>query len=281
MTEADGDFRARYGPWGLVAGASDGVGEAIAWALARRGVHVALLARRRPLLDDLADRIRAATGVEARVLAVDLARDDAPDQVVAATADLEIGLVAYCAGADPAYAPFLDQPVDAAVAMVARNCVVPVRLCHHFAGPMVARGRGGIVLVSSGAGLAGGPNMVAYGASKAFDLVMGEALWAELHDRGVDVLSLVLAVTDTPSLRRLLAERGVLAGPDDTSAIPGAVSAEAVADDVVAHLADGPTWFVGEMAQMAAEVIGSMSRGDAVRMMIDAGGGVMGGGTER
>ena len=64
---------------------------------------------------------------------------------------------------------------------------------------MAARGAGGIVLVSSGGGLVGAPNMVAYGASKAFDMVMAEALWAELHDQGVDVLGLVLGVTDTPA----------------------------------------------------------------------------------
>ncbi len=280
MTAGDDDFGSRYGPWAVVAGASDGVGAAMAWAAARRGVNVMLLARRRPVLDELAAAIHTATGVEARVLVVDLSHDDAADQVVAATADLDVGLVLYCAGADPNYAPFLDQPIDAAVAMVQRNCMVPVRLCHHFAAPMVARGRGGIVLVGSGAGLAGGPNMVAYGSSKAFDMVLGEALWAELHPRGVDVLSLVLAVTDTPALRRLLAARGVLSGPDDASPIPGAVTAEAVADDMVAHLADGPTWFVGEMAQMGADVIRGMTRGDAVRLMIDSGGGVMGGNRE-
>ena len=77
--------------------------------------------------------------------------------------------------------------------MIQRNCVVPVQLCHHFAGPMARRGRGGIVIFGSGAGFAGGPNMVAYGATKAFDMVFAEALWTELHDRGVDVLGLILA----------------------------------------------------------------------------------------
>ena len=115
-----------------------------------------------------------------------------------------------------------------------------MQVCHHFAGPMVARGRGGIVLLSSGAGFVGAPNMVAYGATKAFDTVLAEALWAELHDQGVDVLGLVLGLTDTPALRRLLAERGQLDGPDDPSPIPGAASAEAVAALAVENLADGP-----------------------------------------
>ena len=273
--EGDG-FRARYGPWAVVAGASEGVGVALARAFAARGVHVVLLARRQAVLDEVAASIRREAGVDARAVAVDLAHDDAMERIVEATADVEVGLVAYCAGADPNYEPFLANPVETALALVRRNCAVPVQVCHHFAGPMVARGRGGIVLVGSGAGLVGAPNMVAYGASKAFDMVLGEALWAELHDAGVDVLSLVLGVTDTPALRRLLARRWVLAGPDDDSPIPGAVSATDVAEEAVTHLGDGPTWFVGDLLRDGAQHLGAMPRNDAVRLMIEVGGGVMG-----
>jgi short-subunit dehydrogenase len=277
--EGDG-FDARYGPWAVVAGASEGVGAALAGAVAARGVHVVLIARRQAVLDDVAASIRAQSGVEARAVAIDLADDDAMARIVAATAGLEVGLVAYCAGADPNYEPFLANPVDTAVAMVQRNCAVPVQMCHHFAGPMAARGRGGIVLVGSGAGLVGAPNIAAYAATKAFDMVLGEALWAELHDQGIDVLSLVLGLTDTPALRRLLARRGVLAGPDDDRPIPGAVSADDVARDALEHLADGPTWFVGDMVRDGARHLGAMPRGDAVRLMIEMGGGVMGAGQE-
>ena len=206
------DFAERYGPWALVAGGSEGVGAAFARRVAERGINVVLLARRQHVLDDVAASIAAATGVGVRPLAVDLATDDAMATIAAATRGLEVGLLMYCAGADPSYRHFLAEPVESALAMVARNCARPVELCHHFAGPMVARGAGGIVLVSSGGGLIGAPNMVAYGASKAFDLVMAEALWAELHDQGVDVLGLVLGLTDTPALRRLMVQRGQLAG---------------------------------------------------------------------
>ncbi|MDT5107091.1 MAG: hypothetical protein QOI25_4604, partial [Mycobacterium sp.] len=82
-------------------------------------------------------------------------------------------------------------------------CTVPLQLCHHFAQPMVARGTGGIVVLGSGAGFAGAPNMVAYAATKAFDMVFAEALWSELNGKGVDVLGLILGKTDTPALRRL------------------------------------------------------------------------------
>src|SRR5262245_34396741 len=119
-------FSTRYGPWALVAGASDGVGAAFARAVAERGVNVVLLARRKAVLDEVAAEIRAATGVETRTLAVDLARPEASAAVADATADLEMGLVVYCAGADPSYQPFLAQPLDAGLAMLQRNCVVPL-----------------------------------------------------------------------------------------------------------------------------------------------------------
>jgi uncharacterized protein len=275
MSDEPSAFADRYGPWALVAGASEGVGRAYARALAERGVHVVLLSRRRPVLDAVAAEIRERWAVDTRTVAVDLSEDDAADQVIEATKDLEVGTFVYCAGADPRFEHFLDSPVDAATALVRRNCLVPLRLCHHLARPMVDRGRGGIVIVSSGAALVGARRMVAYGASKAFDLVMAEALWAELHDTGVDVLALVLGVTDTPALRRLLAERGNLAGPDDATPIPGAATPKEVVAEALAHLADGPTWFVGDLLREGQKQLGSMPRNDAVRLMRTVGAGVM------
>jgi short-subunit dehydrogenase len=275
MTDvAASDFAARYGRWALVVGASDGLGAAFARALAERGLDVLLVARRQAMLDDVASEIRAETGVDAGTVAVDLTTDDAVPSIEAATSGLDVGLVVYCAGADPNYEPFLSQPVANALAMVERNCVAPMRICHHFAAPMQTRGRGGIVLVSSGAGLVGGRNMVAYGASKAFDMVMAEALWAELHDRGVDVLGLVLGVTDTPALRRMLLGRGQI---DDLEApIPGAATPESVVAEALANLANGPTCFGTDDVREGANHLGAMSRNDAARMMLQMAGGVMG-----
>jgi short-subunit dehydrogenase len=95
------DFAAKYGPWALVAGASDGVGAAFAEELAERGVNIAVLARRQSVLDELAAGIGQRTGAETRRLIVDLSEPDAAQAIIAATADLEIGFLAYCAGADP------------------------------------------------------------------------------------------------------------------------------------------------------------------------------------
>ena len=268
-------FAERYGPWAIVAGASDGVGAAFARAMAERGLNVVLLARRRGLLDEVAAGIRAETGVETLTVAVDLADEGAMTVVADATVGLDVGMLTYCAGADPNYEPFLDLSIDDALTMVRRNCVLPMQMCHHFARPMRARGKGGIVLLSSGAGLVGASNMVAYAATKAFDMVMAEALWAELHDGGVDVLGLVLGLTDTPALRQLLAKRGVLRSADDPAPIPGAATAAEVVADALTNLQNGPTWFVGEQLRQGSMQLGSIPRSDAVRMMVQQGAATM------
>ncbi|MFZ0832129.1 MAG: SDR family NAD(P)-dependent oxidoreductase [Mycobacterium sp.] len=267
-------FAAKYGPWALVAGASDGVGAAFAEGLAERGLDVVLLARRHAVLEEVAAGISARTGAQTRTLAIDLAGPDAGAQIADATADLEIGFLVYCAGADPNFEPFLANPIETAEAMVQRNCVVPMQLCHHFAPAMVKRGSGGIVLVGSGAGLAGGPNMVAYGATKAFDMVFAEGLWAELHDKGVDVLGLILGKTNTPALRLLEHQRGLLSSPDETP--PDADSVDTVIAEAFDNLTNGPTVFVGDMMRAAGQVLGSLSRNQAVEMVIAASAAAMG-----
>jgi uncharacterized protein len=266
-------FVSKYGPWALVCGASDGVGSAFAEAVAERGVNVVLVARRQALLDEVAAGITDRTGAQTRTLAIDLADSGAAAALAAATDDLEIGFLVYCAGADPNFEPFLDNPIETAEAMVHRNCVVPMQLCHHFAQPMVDRGRGGIVIFGSGAGLAGGPNMVAYGATKAFDMVFAEALWSELHDKGIDVIGLILGKTNTPALRRLEHERGVLNSEDDEPS--DAVSAEEVVREGLENLSNGPTVMAGEMMRFAAQALGSMTRNEAVNLVTQAQAAVM------
>ncbi|SOJ52639.1 hypothetical protein MSIMFB_00152 [Mycobacterium simulans] len=215
-------FAAKYGPWALVAGASDGLGAAFARELAERGVNVVLLARRQALLDQVAAEIKSETSAQTRTVAIDLAKPDASVKVAEATADLEIGFLVYCAGADPNYQPFL----------------------------------------------------VAYGASKAFDMVFAEALWAELHDRGVDVLGLILSKTDTPALRRLEHSRGQISSPDEVPAGAGAV------DEVVAeafeNLTKGPTLMVGEIMRAAEQLMGSLTRNQTVELFTQAAAAAMG-----
>ena len=117
---------------------------------------------------------------------------------------------------------------------------------------MVDRGRGGILLVTSAAAWAGGDRLVTYAATKAFDLVFGEGLWAELSPQGVDVLSFVLGQTDTPAFRALVAKYGTTVGE--------VADADDVARDGLEHLADGPTRMTASLGGGDASLVGAMSR---------------------
>ncbi|BBZ30241.1 short-chain dehydrogenase [Mycolicibacterium madagascariense] len=266
MTRATLD-RVAYGPWALVVGASDGVGAAFAEAVAGSGIGVVLLARRGEVLDRVADGIRSRTGAETRVLVVDLGTPDAAKSIVAATSDLEIGLLIYCAGADTDYQPFLSNSIDAAETMLRRNCLIPMQLSHHYGRAMAQRGRGGIVILSSGAAFVGAPNMAVYGATKAFDMIFAESLWSELRGHGVDALGVVLGVTDTPSLRRTREQRG-LAGADEP--VPGATAPEEVVHAAFAGLGRVPTVMAGKQIRRGARFITPIPRSLLVRIMVRA-----------
>lgn len=263
-------FVAKYGPWAVIAGASEGTGRAYARALAAEGLNLVLIARRPAPLDALAEEIRAGAGTECVTAAIDLSGEDALDRIIEAVGDHEVGLYIANAGADPNGARFLDRPVDPWIELVRRNVLTTMQACHHFGGPMRARGRGGLLLVNSYACYGGGSFMACYTASKAFELGFAESLWAELRPHGVDVLTLVMGMTDTPAFRALLAEKGL---PPPA----GIAAPEEVAAFGLAHLADGPIQNWGLAEDMAGPAPQSAADRRARILAIDAAsGGVFG-----
>ena len=226
-------FAERYGPWAVVAGASEGTGRAFARKIAANGVPCILIARREAPLAALAAEIRAESGVTCVTAAIDLTSPDAPKQIFAAAGDREVGLFVSNAGADTNGSRFLDRDIDAWLDHVHLNVITTMSCCHHFGKLMRARGKGGLLLVNSGACYGGASFMATYSASKVFVLNFGEALWAELRPHGVDVLNLVLGRTDTPAFRKLLAEKGMPVPPD-------LASPDDVAEMGLTRLPDGP-----------------------------------------
>jgi short-subunit dehydrogenase len=192
------DFRARYGPWALVTGASEGIGESFARALAARGLHLLLVARREGPLESLAAELRAAHAVQVRTASADVARPDLLAVLDGLAGDAEVGLLVHNA-AFSALGPFLDRPLDDLMKVIDVNCRAPLAMAHHFARKMAPRGRGGILLMSSLAGGQGTPMVASYAASKAFEIVLAEGLWDELRPAGVDVLACRAGPTRTPS----------------------------------------------------------------------------------
>jgi short-subunit dehydrogenase len=195
-----GAFADRYGPWAVVAGGSDGIGAAFATAAAARGVNVVLVSRSIDKLSKTAEAIREAHGVEVRTAAVDLTAPDVMDQVRAVTDDLDVGLVVYNAGATHGVSRFLARPVEDQLYLVDLSCRGPVLWAHHFGGRLRARGRGGIVLLSSMGAFTGSAFTTTYSATKGFDVILAEGLWRELGPEGVDVLVAVAGLTNTPAM---------------------------------------------------------------------------------
>jgi len=202
------NFAKRYGPWALIAGASEGTGAEFARLLAAQGMHLVLVARREGPLANLAEELRGNFGVECRTASIDLAAADATQRLAQVARGHDIGLLILNAGADPNGALFLDADIATWNELATRNMMTVMAACHHFARPMRDRGKGGIIIMGSGACYGGLPGIGVYAATKAFDLVLGEALWAELKPHGVDVLSYIIGRTDTPAHRKLIEDKG-------------------------------------------------------------------------
>ena len=222
---------ATYGPWAVIAGGSEGVGAELAVQLADDGFDLVLIARKPGPLEETAAACRQR-GVEVRTLSLDLTSRTAVAEVGEATAGLDVGLLVYNAGANSYGEPFTRGELARHQAVIDLNVTTMLALVHHYAQPMKARGRGGILLVGSLAGYVGASHEAIYGAVKAFGRIFAEGLWVELREHGVHVLELVLGVTRTPAMER--------AGLDFS--MPGLHVSEPadVAREGLAHLADGP-----------------------------------------
>lgn len=193
---------AKYGPWAVIAGGSEGVGAEFARQLAAAGFNLILVARKPEPLERTADECRAQGG-EVRTLAVDLVDPSAVGQVAAAAADVEVGLLIYNAGANTCSEPFLDGALVEFDRVIALNIGTMMALTQHFGRPMCKRRRGGILLLGSMAGYLGSVRHTVYGGVKAFGRIFAESLWLELREFDVDVLELVLGVTRTPAMERV------------------------------------------------------------------------------
>ena len=185
-------------PLALVTGASSGIGRAIAVQLAADGSDLIVVARRRDRLEALAEELRAAHGVTVDVVVADVTD---PDQLAALEERLRTGspsvdLLVNNAGAGGQGA-FAELPLDRQEAQIRLNVLAPVRLTHAALQPMLARGRGGVLNVSSIAGLQPMPRVANYAATKAYLSSFSHAVHEEVRHQGVTVTNLLPGFTRT------------------------------------------------------------------------------------
>lgn len=168
----------------LVTGASSGIGEHIARRLAKEGYDLVLVARRRELLERLAESLRPTVRVE--TLKADLTDPRAPAEIAAALGAEGVDVLVNNAGGGWVGA-FAEAPLDRQLQIVDLNVRALVELTHRLLTPMKRRGSGHIVQIASVAGFMPGPLASVYYASKAFVVSHAEALQHELADSGVKV----------------------------------------------------------------------------------------------
>jgi short-subunit dehydrogenase len=243
----------RHGPWALIVGGSEGIGEALALSLGALGIHLVLVSRKPEPLAATATKVRETSGVEVRTLSLDVSRADTLERIRELTDDVEIGLLIHNASGAGG-GPFMEREPDELLRGVMVNCVNLVRLVRHYGAPMAARGAGGIIVFGSMAGNIGAPNIATYGAGKAFAQNLAEALWAELESKGVDVLDLVIGSADTPARRR--------SGTQDHEKFP-VISAGDIARQALDHIGDGPVLVPPGYEALFAQYSGMMPRREA------------------
>ncbi|MBV8161752.1 MAG: SDR family NAD(P)-dependent oxidoreductase [Acidimicrobiia bacterium] len=173
------------------------MGAAFARDLAGRGLDLLLVDRDGPALQATVADLQSR-GARARALVVDLGRGDVADEVVDAAGD-DVGLLVSNA-AIGYVGSFLEQDAEGLMAQLDVNCRAPLLLVHRVLPGLVARGRGGIVLLSSLSAMRGSALVASYAATKAWNLILGESLWDELRGTGVDVLAVLPGTTRTPGL---------------------------------------------------------------------------------
>lgn len=233
------DFKTKYGPWALVAGASEGLGAAFADALASRGLNLILIARTQDKLEDLAVHLSNLYAVKAIAHPLDLADFKAVKTFISRL-NITIGLMVYNA----AYSPIdyfenvaeerLEQIVDV-------NIKTPLLLTKLVSTEMIKKRKGGIVLMSSLAGTQGSPKIATYAASKAFNAILAEGLWNELKKHDVDVLASCAGAISTPGYINAQSKKDA----------PGTLFPQQVAEDTLNALGTGPTIIPGFTNKLA------------------------------
>jgi len=186
------------GKWGLVTGASSGIGAEMARDLAARGMNLVLVARRREALESLASELKEGHGVRVEVETADLARTGEPERLFQALRAREIVVSVLVNNAGfGAYGTF--DSIDAATEQMMLDLDVKalVSLTRLFVGPMRAAGFGRILLTASTGAYQPTPLYATYGAAKAFVLSYGHAIRRELAGTGVSVTVLSPGVTKT------------------------------------------------------------------------------------
>jgi len=232
-----------HGRTALVTGASRGIGAAIAVALDRAGARVALSARDRTRLDEVAASLQNGPVI----IEADLADAAAPEGLAAAALDaLETVDILVNNAAAAARLPTLE--LDAALIdnLYAVNVRAPLLLITALLPAMQKSRRGSIINLSSVSGVVGTPRRAAYAATKGALDAATRSLARELGGDGIRVNAVAPGVVDTDLWARNKAIPGVIEEIDAQTALGRWAVPEDIADVVVFLASDAARFITGE-----------------------------------
>ncbi|MCY2966809.1 MAG: SDR family oxidoreductase [Planctomycetota bacterium] len=184
--------------WGLITGASSGIGAEFARQLAARGMHLVLVARREQRLRELANELQVAHGTKCEIIVSDLAKPGEPAKVLAdvRAKGIEVELLVNNAGFGMV-SGIDETEVDRALELIRLNVSTLTEMTLLVVKDQVVRGHGGVINIGSVVAFQPVGYMGVYAASKAYVLHFSEALWAEVRPRGVTVTTLCPGTTRT------------------------------------------------------------------------------------
>jgi len=192
-------FKNKYGPWVLLAGAAVGLGEAYTLALANRSVNIVMVDKQAELLKTLASKVESEYGIQTKTIHIELEDSEAAKEIIDVIQDIDCRLLIYNA-AYSKIKSFQSYSKEELSSFIEINTHTPIKLVHAFVQQLKKNKLpGGILLMSSLAGLMGMQLVAPYAATKAFAWNLAEALHYELKDCNIDIMACIAGATATPA----------------------------------------------------------------------------------
>ena len=224
------NLKEKYGEWGIILGATEGVGKAFCEKIASEGMNVIMVGRREEMLKALGEEISAKYGVNHLVIKADFANPSSIDEIFEKTKDLDMGFMSYVA-CFHTFGKLQDTTWEKHEHMLNVNVITFLKCFYHYMKIFSKQDRGAIINVSSLTGISASPYNAQYGAGKAYILKLTEAVAYEAAKTNVDVEVITLGTTITPSLLKNLP-----GGPAGEAVMKSALTPEACVEEAFENL---------------------------------------------
>lgn len=235
------NLREKYGEWGIVLGATEGVGKAFCEKLAKGGMNVVMVGRREEKLQELGKQLSEQYGVKHLVIRADFSEENCTDKIFEATKELNMGFMSYVACLHH-MGKLQDTDYEEHQKMLNVNINTFLKCFYHYLGIFSSQDKGAIVNVSSLTGVTSSPYNAQYGACKAYIMKLTEAVAYEAAKTNVDVMAATLGATLTPSYLSNLP-----GGDNGEQAHSNAMKTEDVIDEIFENLGKVRSHICGEI----------------------------------